>query len=132
MNFYISVLIGLSVFFSGCSSVNNALIMWRVPLYGTWGFQDETLGQLRLKFATDGQFEVDANADGIRDIWGKFILLENRVQFVDAQPRITSDCYESGFHTFRIDDGILKFSEFADQCKKRKFILRQSFVKRTR
>ena len=127
MKFFISILIGLSVFLSGCSSVNNALMMWREPIYGTWGFQDKASGQLRLKFSKDGQFEVDADADGDRDIWGEFTLFRNRIQFVDAQPRITSDCYEPGFHIFTIDDGILKFREFTDQCKPRKFILKRPF-----
>jgi len=106
----------------GCAGVSH---LWDESdqIYGTWHFEDQSLGPLRLIFTKDHQFEVDANGDGQKDIWGRFELFENRIKFIDDKPRIITDCYEPGYKTYTIEEGLLVFKEFADQCKPRKFIL---------
>jgi len=99
-------------------------------LKGVWHFKDRSLGPLTLTFLGDGTFEVDANADGNKDIWGRYKLLDNRVQLTDEEPRVTTECYEPGFHYFMIKNGVLKFELLADQCKPRKYILNLPMVKK--
>ena len=117
-NGYLNILLlvlcltGLSACVTGTSSIR-----------GEWGFEDKTMGPLVLAFLGDGTFIVDANADGKKDIWGHYDLFGRRIQFRDEEPRVTTDCYEPGFHYYEIDKGVLRFSEFAEQCKPRKYIL---------
>ena len=116
------------VFTSGCVSI----CPFRIPaasLTGSWQFKDKSQGPLILTFKKDGTFIVDSNADGQRDIWGRFELLENRIKFIDDKPRIISDCYEPGFFYYAIYKDELNFTLLADQCKPRKFILSLSFVR---
>ena len=118
----------LIIILCGCSLVTDVL-KGRDQITGTWQFQDKTLGPLLLSFSDTGQFEVDANADGKKDIWGRFRLFENRITFIDDQPRVITDCYEPGFKTYTIEKDVLIFREYADQCKPRKFILKHPMVR---
>ena len=106
----------------GCAAKSSGLV-------GKWVFADKSQGPLVLSFTQDGGFIVDAEADGKKDIWGRYELFGQRVEFVDAQPWIGSDCHESGFHDFTIEEGTLRFSESADSCLPRKSVLRQPMVR---
>ncbi len=86
-------------------------------------------GLLVLTFKKDKTFEVDYNADGERDIWGRFELLDNRIKFIDDKPRIISDCYEAGFYYYKIEGNELNFDLLADQCKPRKEVLNDTMVR---
>ena len=118
----------ITLLVSGCSLREHYL---GTPnrLIGAWKFKYSSLGPLTLKFDKYGNFMVDADADGKKDIWGRYELLDNRVKLTDEQPRITTDCYEAGFYYYSVAKGELNFDLLADHCKPRKYILSLRFIK---
>jgi hypothetical protein len=124
-------LIVLVLFIGGCTLRDHYLGKPN-RLVGAWKFKYSSLGPMVLKFKKDGTFTVDSNADGKRDIWGRYELLDNRVKFTDEMPRVTTDCYEPGFYYYSVQKGELNFDLVADHCKPRKYILSLRFVKNRR
>ena len=124
MRKFITVLLPV-IFLSGCAAKGNGLA-------GQWVFADKGLGPLVLTFSEDGRFLVDADSDGNKDIWGRYDLYGERIEFIDDMPWIISDCNEPGFHFYRIDQGTLLFSEFADSCRPRKDVLKRPMVRKRR
>lgn len=127
--FVLAVILLTAGGFSGCALCDH----YGGPpnrLAGKWKFKYSSLGPLVLKFNKNGTFIVDSNADGKRDIWGRYELLDNRVKFIDDLPRINTDCYEAGFYNYSVVKGELNFDLVADHCKPRKYILSLRFVKK--
>lgn len=119
----------LIILFSSCTYLEPIHTFWDSPLVGSWRFKDEGMGPLVLSFHRDGTFIVDYNADGQRDIRGRYELFENRVTFIDDRPRVTTECYEQGFHYFFIEEETIQFTELAEQCKPRRAVLKQRMVR---
>ena len=117
-----------TLFISGCAVTEHYLGQPN-RLIGSCKLKDSSLGPLVLKFQKNGNFIVDANADGQRDIWGRYELLDNRVKFIDDLPRLNTDCYESGFYYYSVKNKELTFDLMADHCKPRKYILSLPFEK---
>ena len=122
-------LMGMTAFL-GCSAIQERVEGFGSGrIYGEWRYQNQDNGPLKLYFLQDNRFEVDADADGTADIWGRYDLLGTRIRFTDDEPREVSDCYEPGFHEFVIEEKTLRFMEMADQCKPRKQVLKNEFVR---
>jgi len=122
----ISLVVFLSI--SGCTYLAKLQSPYK-KLIGAWQFKDPSQGPLILTFRKDKTYEVDHNADGKKDIWGTFSVHDGRVRFVDDEPRVTTDCYEPGFHTYSVVNDELTFELFADQCLPRKYILKLGWVR---
>src|SRR5947207_2598896 len=96
----LTVLVFILLLSSGCSSLRDYYFGEPNRLKGAWKLKYSSLGPLVLTFDKDGSFVVDSNADGKRDIWGRYELLGNRVKLTDDLPRINTDCYEPGFYYY--------------------------------
>lgn len=118
----------MALFVSGCTLWEHYMGQPN-RLIGAWTLKNKSLGPLVLKFDKRGNFIVDSNADGKKDIWGRYELFGNRVKFIDDLPRLNTDCYEAGFYHYSVKKGELRFDLFADHCKPRKYILNLPFVK---
>lgn len=99
-----------------------------MDLAGSWKFTDPANGPLILSFKNNNTYQIDFNNDGQTDISGIYRLLGNRVRFTDDEPRVKTDCYESGFYYYTLKNSLLIFELFADQCKPRKFVLQQEWT----
>ena len=119
-------LIAFTFFITGCvtwqkvsENVNSLLLESSSNIVGKWKFEDPSLGQHVVAFQMNGTYEVDLNGDGAKDVWGDYLIYQDRMKFTDMGGQIGSTCHDSGYYNYTIKGNELHFEFLGDQCRER-------------
>lgn len=131
MRAFITRALSISLFLSinsGCASL-ELVSTHNDRMVGSWKIKDNPNRPLILTFKNDQTFEVDFQADGAKDIWGRYLIIGDMIKFDDADEKCRSDCTEPGFFHYHIRGNRLDFDYLADACVPRKSILKWEWVR---
>jgi hypothetical protein len=86
---------------------------------GSWKFQDPNNGPQKLTFHKNGNYELDFDGDGKKDIWGLYKIAQDWLILKDIGGDFVFDCSQQGAYTFRIENDVLTLMTMGDQCPSR-------------
>ena len=118
----------LVVLTSGCA-VNDMLQGSHNALIGSWQIKDSSKGTQVVTFHADGRYEVDLEADGMKDIWGTYTLFNNQIKFQDEGGEIDKNCNQGGVYLCSVKRRDLQFILAGDQCPERIAALSEVWTK---
>ena len=118
----------LLVFLGGCASTEPYMGI-NGNVVGKWKFKDPGYGPQTLTFRPDQIYELDADGDGTRDVWGHYRISREWLFLNDVGGDFVLDCAFDGVYLYNVKGHEMTFSVLGDQCPSRNQALSVEWVK---
>ena len=96
------------------------------PVVGKW-IKSMNGGSASFVITAENKFEVEITGDETADVWGSWVIAENKITFTDEGGEYSSG--ESGVYEFKGDDTSLTFTIVDDPVEGRSMVLKGTWTR---